>query len=97
MPKPALEFFPVVEQRGRLATTGVVGGWKDSTFCWPLWRVPITACVVTSVLRADPRRWTSSEREALGIFRVHSSDISRNDQGGYGSFSPADVVLPSRR
>lgn len=92
----ALEFFPVAERRGRLATTGIVGGWKDSTLYWPLWDVPITSHAAASLLRVDARRWTSAERAALGIFRVHRADILRSDQGGYGSFSPADVVLPAR-
>lgn len=92
----ALQFFPVAEQRGKLATTGIIGGWKDSTFYWPLWHVPITAHAATSLLRVDARRWTSSERAAVGIFRVLRAGILRSDQGGYGSFSPADVVLPAR-
>lgn len=91
----ALEFFPVVPERGRLITTAVTGGWKTSTFRWPLWHVPSPAKVIASLLRADARRWTAAERAAIGIFRVYASDILRSDQGGYGSFSPASVVLPA--
>ena len=90
----AMEFFPVVADRGRLATTAVAGGWKDATFSWPLWSVPATAYASASLLRVDARRWTAAERAALGITRVYAADILRSDQGGYGSFSPASVVLP---
>lgn len=99
----ALEFFPVAVRRGRLVTTAVVGGWKDSVFYWPLWEVAIGAQTAASLLRVDAGRWTAAERSALGIARVYSAKITRSDQGGYGSFSPADVVLarepatPSRR
>ena len=93
----ALEFFPVVADRGRLVTTAVVGGWKDSSFYWPLWSAATTANAVASLLRVDARSWSAEERAALGISRVHSSKISRSDQGGYGSFAPADVVLAKGR
>lgn len=90
----AMEFFPVVPARGRLVTTAVSGGWKDSTFCWPLWDVSLTGRAIASLLRVDARRWSSIERAALGITDVYAADILRSDQGGYGSFSPASVVLP---
>ena len=91
----ALEFFPVVPVRGRLVTTGVSGGWKDATLRWPLWDRPATARTIASLLRIDARRWTAVMRAAMSIFRVYSADISRSDQGGYGSFSPSSVVLPN--
>lgn len=90
----AMEFFPVAADGGRLATTAVAGGWKDATFCWPLWSVPASAFASASLLRVDARRWTAAERAALGVTRVYAADILRSDQGGYGSFSPASVVLP---
>lgn len=91
----ALELFPVVPIGVRLVTTAVTGGWKDSAFRWPLWNVPVTFFTAASLLRVDPRRWTGAERDALGISEVYASSISRSDQGGYGSFSPASVVLPA--
>jgi hypothetical protein len=93
----ALEFFPVVPDRGRLITTAVTGGWKDSTFHWVLWNVQATVRAAASLLRVDARRWSASERSALGILRVYAADILRSDQGGYGTFSPASVVAPSTR
>ena len=86
----AMEFFPVVERAQSLLTTGVVGDWKKSSFYWPLWSVPITASTVSSLLRMNIRSLTSSERIAMGVTHVFRSEITRNDQGGYGSFSPAE-------
>lgn len=92
----ALEFFPVVVTGGaRLTTTGVVGGWKDSVFRWPVWEPALTAPTVAGLLRTPASRWTPSERTAMGITGVFASKIARTDQGGYGSFSPAEVVLPA--
>lgn len=88
----AMEFFPVVEQHGRLVTAGVEGGWKSSTFCWPLWNRFATCATLSSLLRLDCREWDTAERAALGIREVYRADILRSDQGGYGSFTPAAVV-----
>jgi hypothetical protein len=95
----ALAFFPVQAARDRLVTTGVRGGWKDSVFSWPVWAQQLTQPTIASLIRcseAKPdggRRWTARERAALGISAVFSSKISRTDHGGYGSFSPAEVVI----
>jgi hypothetical protein len=89
-----LEFFPVAAERGRLSTTCVSGGWKDAVLRWPIWSGCLSAKAAASLLRFDSRRWSSGEREALGIVRVYAASILRSDQGGYGSFTPADVVLP---
>ncbi len=95
-----LAFFPVQVARDRLVTTATRGGWKDSVFTWPVWNVQLTAPTIASLLRAsepDPdhgRRWSAQERAAMGIEAVFWSKILRSDQGGYGSFTPAAVVLP---
>lgn len=92
-----LSFFPCVPRRThrgpRVFTTGVQGGWKDSALTWPLWTAPATATGVASLLRtADLSKMSSEARRARGIGVVLRSEISRSDQGGYGSFSPAAVV-----
>jgi len=91
-----LAFFPVTVRRGRLVTTGVVGGWKDSVFRWPVWSCPSTSPVVASLLRLDVEGLTAKERAALGVSQVFGSRILRSDQGGYGSFAPAATLLPRR-
>ncbi len=52
---------------------------------------------VARLLRADVATLGRHEREALGITQVFRSEISRSDQGGYESFSPAEVELPPAR
>ena len=90
----ALAFFPVNVVGRKLATACVAGGWKDSSFTWPVWDAELLAPTVASLLRVDPRRSRSEERAAQGITAVFSSKILRSDQGGYGSFCPAEVVVP---
>ncbi len=74
----------------------MTGGWKNGVFHWPVWSAPSTRLEVASLLRGDVTRLRRQEREALGVTQVFSSAITRSDQGGYGSFSPADVALPPR-
>jgi hypothetical protein len=96
----ALAFFPVMPERNRgraaLRTTNVGLGWKDVPFTWPLWTEPAGEKVIASLLRLDSSRRTQRERLALGISTVFRSRILRSDQGGYGSFTPPDVVPPLR-
>lgn len=87
-----LTFFPVEARGGRLQTTRVSGGWKDSSFVWPIWSRWTTRRVAEALLRGDPRPLSSAERARLGITQVFTCRILRSDQGGYGSFAPADVV-----
>lgn len=88
-----LRFLPVVARRGRLTTTGVQGGWKTGRFTWPLWSVPATAPVVASLVgRDDLEQSSGTERRAAGVALVLRSAITRSDQGGYGAFSPPEVL-----
>lgn len=97
-----LTYFPVHVRGGRLETTRVAGGWKDSEFVWPLWSTPIRRRTVQALMRGDPLELTGQQRVLMGITHVFGSRILRSDQGGYGSFAPADVrgplqqVLPKR-
>jgi hypothetical protein len=87
-----MSLMPVVARGSRLATTGVVGGWKTSVFTWPVWETRITLQVAASLLRIDLRGMTAEARRSSGITRVLASRILRSDQGGYGSFAPAEFV-----
>lgn len=88
-----LAFLPTAPAGGRVITPGCYGGWKDGYFQWPLWTVPLTAEVARSLLgRGDLDDISSAQRAALGIGVVLRSAIRRSDQGGYGSFAPAQVV-----
>jgi hypothetical protein len=90
----ALSFFPVMGIRRRLVTTRVEGGWKDSTFSWPLWSPPASSRTIASLLRLDILGLPTRDREALGVSEVLKARILRSDQGGYGSFSPPSVWFP---
>ncbi len=96
----ALAFFLVMPERSRdrtvLRTTNVWLGWKDVPFTWPLWTEPAEASVLASLLRLDASRLAQRERLALGVQTVFRSRILRTDQGGYGSFTPTEVVAPAR-
>lgn len=88
-----LAFVPVAPRGRRIITTGCGGGWKDGYFQWPLWEVPVDAEVARSLLgRGEMESLSQPERSALGIGIVFRSSIRRSDQGGYGSFTPAQVV-----
>jgi hypothetical protein len=91
-----LAYFPVVARRGRLLTTGIVGGWKDSVFTWPVWSAAGESSAIASLLRLDPAAWTHDQRTIYGIDTVFRCRILRSDQGGYGSFTPAAVIPPAR-
>jgi len=87
-----LATLPSFPRGSRLATTGVAGGWKDSAFTWPIWTCRATRRVVGSLVATpDAGKLTPVRRRELGIAAVFTSRIARTDQGGYGSFSPADV------
>lgn len=89
----ALALLPVAPRESRVVTPGCYGGWKDGYFQWPLWSVPLDADVVRSLvggpnIEAAP----PGTRAALGIGIMFRSRIKRSDQGGYGSFAPAQVI-----
>ncbi len=97
-----LRFFPVAlhtDRRGllHLATTGCEGGWKEGSFQWPLWRVPLGSDVAGSLL-ADSGipRISPADRRRLGVSEVMRAGIRRSDQGGYGSFGPPSPVGAAR-
>lgn len=92
-----LTFFPVVARTGGLLTTACDPGWKRGRFRWPLWRPPLTADVVRTLVRQDLKGMTRLAREVYGVTAVHEAPIRRSDQGGYGSFGTPDAVVPSRR
>ena len=88
-----LSFIRVFPKGRRILTTGCSGGWKDGSFCWPLWTTPIGCDVITSLVGLDVARMGVAERRARGIGAVFECSIRRSDQGGYGSFLPPRPVL----
>lgn len=88
-----LSFFPVAPVEEHVDTTGCGGGWKNGHFTWPLWTALATVdCVRTLVGHPELPDMKPPERNARGIGAVLRSNIQRTDQGGYGSFAPAQVL-----
>lgn len=99
-----LVFFPTcVGTHGRtgelvLRTSGCDQAWKRSALRWPLWKVPLDRDTTWSLVgsgalvgqRAKPDR---STLRAQGVLRVLQAPIRRSDQGGYGSFGGASVLV----
>jgi hypothetical protein len=84
--------FPSFPVGGKLATTGVKGGWKDSVFTWPIWTRPALYSGTCGLLRTlDLRHLSVAARRARSVGAVFTARIGRSDQGGYGTFSPAAV------
>jgi len=97
-----LTFYPVTRTpSGALKTTACDTKWKNSAFRWPLWTVPATRNTIRSLV-ADPAlvakdaRVTRTALIARGIGSVCQAKIRRSDQGGYGSFSPAETLASSQ-
>jgi hypothetical protein len=86
-------FFALAAHGSKALSPGVTGGWKNSHFTWPVWSPPLRVTTVNSLLRL-PELVTMgpNKRTEYGIERVFRSFIHRSDQGGYGSFSPAQVM-----
>jgi hypothetical protein len=92
---PLLRVAPVGD---RIETTGCRGGWKTGFFRWPLWSVPLARPVIASLL-GSPEIFEAEPcvLSARGVALVLEAAIRRSEQGGYGSFAPAQVARPSSK
>lgn len=87
-----LGMLPSFPRGARLMTTGVRGGWKDSNFTWVVWTAPATVRVSAALIRtAKPEALSEVQRRMRGIAAVFTASVVRSDQGGYGSFTPAQM------
>lgn len=88
--------FPVFAGQDRTLTQGFSGTWKAGHYSWPLWRKPAGPYGVKSLLAHAYHDGTTSPRQdwyrSWGVFAVLRSPVRRSNQGGYGTFGPADVV-----
>jgi len=87
-----LACLPVAPNGSRLHTTGCVGGWKSGSFRWGLWTVPLGLDMARTTSRLELANMSAAERAARGLGVVFECGIKRSDQGGYGSFEPAQVI-----
>lgn len=92
-----LAFVPVVPDGDEILTASCSGGWKSGgAFTWALWRGGLGVGAVRSLMTIDRLdRLSAHERRARGVELVLRSGIRRSDQGGYGSFMPAEVRPPA--
>lgn len=87
-----LASLPVMPIGSGLRTTGCDGRWKTGRFRWGLWIVPCDLSLARSAMRLPLAELAPLERSMRGIGVVFQCGIRRSDQGGYGSFEPAEVV-----
>ena len=91
-----LSLHPVFAGRDRTDTQGCSGSWKAGYYSRPLWRRPASPRAVKSLLAhaydhpatSNRHRWYRS----WGVSTILRSPIRRTDQGGYGTFGPAEVA-----
>lgn len=88
--------FPVFAGRDRTLTQGFSGTWKGGHYSWPLWRKPAGPYSVKSLLAHAYHDVTTLPCQdwyrSWGVFAVLRSPVRRSNQGGYGTFGPAEVV-----
>lgn len=88
-----------------LRTSACDRDWKHSALRWPLWAVPLDRDTIWSLVGdhslvgekiaedAQMRQSLAETMRASGILRVMRASIRRSDQGGYGSFGGASVLV----
>ncbi|MGH4016414.1 MAG: type I-G CRISPR-associated protein, Cas3-extension family [Pseudonocardiaceae bacterium] len=87
-----------------LKTTGCDRAWKRTALRWPLWTVSLERDTIwslvgdTAVVGQDGAvgqdgRLSPAELHARGIRQVMQAPIRRSEQGGYGSFGGASVLV----
>ncbi|MGH4001071.1 MAG: type I-G CRISPR-associated protein, Cas3-extension family [Pseudonocardiaceae bacterium] len=99
-----LVFFPTRAVTGNygqpasLKTSGCDRSWKRSALRWPLWTVPLERDTIRSLVGdsevvGKDRRLAPDELRARGVLQVMQAPIRRSEQGGYGSFGGASVLV----
>lgn len=96
-----LAMYSTATFEGRLRTRSCDAAWKESEFRWPVWTQPLSRDVVMALLGdpglvgvpTSPRPEGGVRLAQRSIERVYAATIRRTDQGGYGSFGPARVLV----
>ncbi len=100
-----LAMYPTATFNGRLRTRACDKDWKESEYRWPVWTRPLARDAVMALL-GDPGLVSVSTVDRLeggvklaqrSVERVYAAAIRRTDQGGYGSFGPAHVLVQAVR
>ena len=95
-----LSTHPVFKGKERTLTTGCSGKWKGGHYTWPIWNYPAGLGAVKSLLshatsKEPDRDNRSNWFKSWGVSMVLKSGIKRSDQGGYGTFSPPEIIWHS--
>jgi hypothetical protein len=90
-------------EQGTLDTNGCDRAWKRSALRWPLWTVPLERDTIWSLVgdsavvgehkNTDRRRLSPEQLRVRGVLQVMQAPIRRSEQGGYGSFGGATVLV----
>ncbi len=99
-----LVFFPTRAVTGNygqpvsLKTSGCDRSWKRSALRWPLWTVPLERDIIWSLVGdsevvGKDRRLSPDKLRTRGVLQVMQAPIRRSEQGGYGSFGGASVLV----
>jgi len=93
----ALNFFPTAPKGKRLETT-LCRGYAGSSqtpreMTWPMWSPAISRDELRSLFHRDISHLTESERGALGVEAVFTSQVVESGKG-YGSFAPSRELAP---
>ena len=89
--------YPVFAGKNRTLTQGFSGSWKRGWYTWPLWDRPAGSGAVRSLLAhasigPDSHDGRISWYPSWGVTVVLRAAVRRSDQGGYGTFTPPEVV-----
>ncbi len=93
-----LSRYPCFASSNGTLTRGCAGSWKRGQFVWPLWGSPARYFTVGSLLdHVSPSIVKHASKrlpfyKGWSIRKVYQSQIRRSDQGGYGTFGPAQVI-----
>lgn len=100
-----LVFFPTCAEtrsngeHASLKTNGCDRSWKRSALRWPLWAVSLERDIIWSlvgdsaVVGLSKDRLSPDKLRAWGVLQVMQAPIRRSEQGGYGSFGGASVLV----
>ena len=93
-----LSIHPVFGHSGRTLTQGCTGTWKKGWFSWPIWERPATYFAMRSILSHSfmgeglPSKRRAKWLPAWSVKKVLRSRILRSAGGGYGTFTPPEIV-----
>lgn len=88
-----LVFFPMTGNGRKVRSTACSGRRLAGEFYWPLWKTPVGADAIRSLVAYPNLRGQRADaRKAIGIEAVYCADFTKKADGRSGVFSPARPV-----